>query len=60
MVAYIIDLLCHEGGLKLVNGSRDGEGRVEICLNEIWGTVCSNNWDHIDSTVHGMQATRIL
>ena len=34
-----------------MGGSRDGDGRVEICLNETWGTVCSNNWDQIDSTV---------
>ncbi len=47
----IIALLCQEGGLRLVDGSTDGDGRVEICLNETWGTVCSSNWDQIDSTV---------
>ena len=50
-IIIIIALFCEERGLRLVGGSRDGDGTVEICLNETWGTVCSNNWDQIDSTV---------
>ena len=34
--------LCSEGDVRLADGRTENEGRVEICLNEQWGTVCSN------------------
>ena len=27
------------------------DGRVEICLNNIWNVVCNNGWDDNDATV---------
>ena len=27
------------------------EGRLEICLNEEWGTVCNNEWDTVDAAI---------
>ena len=35
---------CTNGEVRLVNGRGPHEGRVEICVNEVWGTVCSNSW----------------
>ena len=43
---------CDEGEIRLVNGSIDTtEGRVEICLNNEWGTVCDQSWDDTDAGV---------
>ena len=43
---------CQEGELRLVaNRSTDGlSGRVEVCLDDFWGTVCDDGWDMRDAT----------
>ena len=39
------------GELQLVGGSTMYEGRVEICISNIWGTVCDDHWDTNDAMV---------
>ena len=34
-----------------MGGENELEGRVEICYNGVWGTVCDNGWDEGDVTV---------
>ena len=42
---------CTDGQLRLVGGNVRNEGRVEICLNNEWGTTCDNNWSTNDANV---------
>ncbi|XP_072167399.1 scavenger receptor cysteine-rich domain superfamily protein-like [Diadema setosum] len=40
-----------EGSIRLVDGSEDSEGRVEIFHNSVWGTVCDDAWGMNDARV---------
>ena len=42
---------CTYGEIRLVGGSNRYQGRVEVCINDQWGTVCDDDWDTIDATV---------
>ena len=34
-----------------MNGTAPTNGRVEICLDGLWGSVCDDRWDSRDAAV---------
>lgn len=42
---------CRNGDVRLVNGTGSHSGRVEICFNGRWGTVCDDFFGVDDATV---------
>ena len=41
----------HNGNVRLVGGASSNEGRVEVCVNGMWGTVNYYGWDSREATV---------
>lgn len=42
---------CTNGDVRLVSLSNSLEGRVEVCVDGVWGTVCGTRWGLADASV---------
>ena len=50
LVPYSL-LDCSNGDVRLVGGSGDYEGTVEVCFNNLWGLVSESGWTTTDAQV---------
>ena len=42
---------CDQGAVRLSGGFIDQEGRVEVCHDNVWGSICDDGWDNTDAHV---------
>ncbi len=47
----VLAIDCTHGDLRLANGQTSSEGRIEVCFNGVWGTVCDDFWGTPDAQV---------
>ena len=51
LFCYVSTGTCTDGAIRLIGGSVPTEGRVEVCQNDAWGTVCDDSWSDVDASV---------
>ena len=52
-ILYII-VLCESGTIRLVSESNSyfrSYGRVEVCIDQAWSTICDEHWDDREASV---------
>lgn len=43
--------MCEDGEIRLQDGRTSADGRVEICFNNRWGTICDDEFGREEASV---------
>ena len=50
-VLSLIATSCIQNDIRLVGGERNFEGRVEMCDDSVWKTICTEDWGDKEARV---------
>ena len=50
-MSFIADKTCDEGSIRLIGGHSVKEGRVQVCANDEWHSVCGDGWSEREAAV---------
>lgn len=50
-IQYCYADMCSDSAVRIAGGSDDFIGRVEVCVNGTWGTVCGDGWNNYSASV---------
>ena len=51
LIDHAVHSNCTTGGVRLVGSEEGDEGRLEVCVNGAWGTVCREEFDSFEAAV---------
>ena len=49
VIPWVLD--CENGDVKLVGGSSNNEGTVQVCFDHLWGLISESGWNQKDAEV---------
>ena len=50
-ICFPVSANCTDGQIRLRGGANMREGRIEICIDKAWGTICDSYWDYREAQV---------
>ena len=51
MITGLLPVGCTNGTIRLADGQSANEGRVEICIDGVWGSVCDDDWNTVSARI---------
>ena len=51
LYSFVAPGTCTEGEVRLTDSVIEQEGRVEVCFNGVWSSICDDGWDKTDAHI---------
>ena len=51
IIFYYLIVKCKHGSVQLAGTESMSFGRVEVCINRLWSTICDHHWTLTEASV---------